>query len=78
MLGCSGIVKLVKVPFVLEILLIMVKLSDKVSRSPRYLMLKKFIQAWPRRMEKFSIHVDVHDAVSILKFGPRWSVFKAL
>ena len=33
-------------------------------------------KAWPKRMEKLSIHVDVHDAISTLKFSPLWLDFK--
>ena len=49
---------------------------EKVSRSLRCLMLKRFTEALPRRMDKVSLHVDVHDASSILKFSSLLLVFQ--
>ena len=51
---------------------------EKVSRGSRCLMLKRFIEAWPRRMQKLSQHFDVLDVISILEFSPLWLVFKPL
>ena len=65
---------LYKILFVVEILLILVKSSvEKIVQEPK--MLKRFTEAWPRRMDKSTIHDDVHDAVSTLKFSLWWLVY---